>query len=120
MEIKLKSLTEYYDALKRLINNDPVRVLKGSRINKDSVALEAGKTRGSIKKSRDTFLKLIEEIEKAARSQTEQETDILKHQLEKRKSEKENYRNLYHQSLNRELMLLEKLAELEKRIKIIN
>ena len=111
----MKSIDEYYAALERIKNNDPVRVPKGSRINKDSVALEAGKTRGSIKKSRETFVNLIEEIEKAAQLQTKQETNTLTQQLEKRKLEKENYRNLYHQALNRELMLLEKIAELEKR-----
>lgn len=111
----MKPIDEYYAALERIKNNNPFRIPKGSHINKDSVALEAGKKRGSIKKSRETFANLIEEIEKAAQLQAKQGTNTLTQQLEKRKSEKENYRNLYHQALNRELMLLEKIAELEKR-----
>ncbi len=120
MEIKMKSLDKYFDALDRIKNNNPIFVPKGSRINNDSVALEAGKTRGSIKKSRKTFTSLIEEIEKAAQLQSEQEINTVTHQLEKRKSEKEHYRNLYHQSINRELMLLEKLAEIEKQVSAIS
>jgi hypothetical protein len=35
---------------------------KGSKVNNDNVALEAGRKRGSIKKSRESFLELIGEI----------------------------------------------------------
>lgn len=116
----MKPHNEYFDALDRIKNNNPIRVSKGSRINKDLVALEAGKTRGSIKKSRETFSILINEIEKAAQLQAEQEDTSAVQQLEKRKLEKAHYRHLYHQSLNRELMLLEKLAELEKQRGVIH
>ncbi len=116
----MKQHSEYFDALDRIKSNNPIRVPKGSRINKDLVALEAGKTRGSIKKSRKTFSILINEIEKAAQLQVEQKDTCVVHQLENRKLEKAHYRHLYHQSLNRELMLLEKLAELEKQSGIMH
>ncbi len=116
----MKPHNEYFDALDRIKNNTPIRIPKGSRINKDLVALEAGKTRGSIKKSRETFATLINEIEIAAQLQAEQEDNSSAHQLEKRKLEKAHYRHLYHQSLNRELMLLERLAELEKQRDVIH
>ena len=61
-----KTLEEYYEALNRLINNNPVNVPKDTKINKDTVALEAGRKRGSIKKSREVFSELIEAIEKAS------------------------------------------------------
>lgn len=110
-------IDEYHDALTRLKNNKPIRVPKGSRINKDTVALEAGRERGSVKKSRKIFAALIYEIEKAAKSQTKIDSNSIQDRLEKCKKEKERYRDLYHQSLNRELMLLEQLADLEKRQK---
>ena len=54
----------YYDALNRLRRNKPVLVKKGSAINKDTVALEAGRKRGSIR-NRPEFSQLIADIEKA-------------------------------------------------------
>mgnify|MGYP006900717094 CR=1 FL=1 len=44
------TLQEYFDALDRLKSNNPTNVPKGSKINNDTVALEAGRKRGSIKK----------------------------------------------------------------------
>ena len=55
---------EYYAALERLKANKPTVLPKGSAINNDTVALEAGRKRGSIKKSRHTAL--VEAIEQVA------------------------------------------------------
>ncbi|MEC8123809.1 MAG: hypothetical protein VX125_08190 [Pseudomonadota bacterium] len=55
---------EYYAALERLKANKPTILPKASAINNDTVALEAGRKRGSIKKSRHAAL--IEAIEQAA------------------------------------------------------
>ncbi len=115
----MAALTEYFEALNRLKNNCPIRVPKGSSVNNDTVALEAGRMRGSIKKSRESFKELITDIESAAKIQEEKESNGLAHQLEKRKSEKAHYRRLYHEALNRELMLLERLAYFEKQVKVI-
>ena len=57
-------LNEYYAALERLKANKPTILPKGSAINNDTVALEAGRKRGSIKKSRHAAL--IDAIEQAA------------------------------------------------------
>jgi len=92
-----------------------VRVPKGTAICKDTVALEAGRKRGSIKKSRNGFGDLIAAIESAAQSQSAASPsakDLLRTEREK----KESYKELYHMALNRELMLLERLAQLEKEI----
>ena len=59
-------LNEYYAALERLKVNKPTVLAKGSAINNDTVALEAGRKRGSIKKSRHAAL--IEAIELAAQA----------------------------------------------------
>ena len=107
------AVDNYMSALERLKNNTPVVLPKGTRISKDTVALEAGRKRSSIKKSRPQFANLIEEIELAASIQSKPEEDS-KANLDKLKSEKEHYKNLYHQSLNRELMLIKRLSDLEK------
>lgn len=52
---------EYYAALRRLVNDKPSIVPKGSPINKTTVALEAGRTRGSIR-NREGFQQLIKDI----------------------------------------------------------
>ena len=62
----MSALNEYYDALERLKVNKPIVLPKGSAINNDTVALEAGRKRGSIKKSRHTTL--IDAIEQAAQA----------------------------------------------------
>lgn len=60
----MSALNDYYAALERLKTNKPTILPKGSAINNDTVALEAGRKRGSIKKSRHAAL--IVAIEQAA------------------------------------------------------
>ncbi len=62
----MSALNEYYAALERLKVNKPSILPKGSTINNDTVALEAGRKRGSIKKSR--YAALVEAIELAAQA----------------------------------------------------
>lgn len=57
-----KTVKEYFAALERLKQNKPQVVEKGSQINNDTVALEAGRKRGSIR-NRPGFAELIAEIE---------------------------------------------------------
>ena len=45
-----KALINLNEALNRLISNTPIRVPKGSKINNDTVALEAGLKRGAVKR----------------------------------------------------------------------
>ncbi len=59
------TVKEYFAALERLKQNKPERVEKGSVINKDTVALEAGRKRGSIR-NRVGFESLIEAIATAS------------------------------------------------------
>ena len=108
-------MKDYWDALNRLSNGSPVRVPKGTPINKDTVALEAGRKRGSIKKSRFAFGDLIAAIESATPLQPVA-SPTPKDLLRKERERKQSYKELYHLALNRELMLLERLALLEKEI----
>lgn len=61
----MSALNEYYAALERLKSNKPNSLPKSSAINNDTVALEAGRKRGSIKESRHAAL--VDAIELAAK-----------------------------------------------------
>ena len=50
------AVDNYLSALERLKNNTPVVLPKGTRISKDTVALEAGRKRSSIKINTYRFL----------------------------------------------------------------
>lgn len=112
----MDNLDDYWLALDRLKMNKPSILPKNSLINKDSVALEAGRKRGSIKKSRSNFNELILAIQLAAEQAPNSSKD-LKYQLVNVRKQKDTYRDFYHQSLNRELMLIERLVQLEKQLK---
>jgi len=111
-----KTLEEYYDALQRLIENNPVNIPKNSKINKDTVALEAGRKRGSIKKSREVFLELIEAIKKASDDKNKSTVQHIE-QITNFKNKINTFKSLYEEALNRELMYLERINELEKSLK---
>lgn len=66
----MNSMNEYYEALERLINNKPINVPINSKINNDTVALEARRKRGSIKKSIPISNELINKIDKANNEKT--------------------------------------------------
>ncbi|MCY1534120.1 hypothetical protein D9M68_694790 [compost metagenome] len=94
-----------------MIAGNPINVPRESKINNDSVALEAGRKRGSIKKSRGEFLPLIREIREAAKIAAQdrpankhdeaiEKVDLLKHELSQLKQEHEillvKYLSLLH------------------------
>lgn len=61
----MAAIDNYYAALNRLKQNKPERVEKGTPVNKDTVALEAGNKRGAIR-NRPEFTQLINDIEEVA------------------------------------------------------
>ncbi|UTV97932.1 hypothetical protein KDW99_11545 [Marinomonas rhizomae] len=101
-------LNEYYEALDRLKTNKTIRVPTGTKISKDSVALEAGRKRGSIKNSRAIFSHLITDITTATQEK-KTKTNTNQAQLEKVKTEKNRYKKLYEESLGRELSMLRQI-----------
>jgi len=111
----VNDLNHYYAALHRLVVNKPIRVPINSKINNDTVALEAGRKRGTIKKSRASFSNLILEINNASQTVTNSFTSSKSH-LKQLKYDISEYKEKYHQSLNREIMLLNRVAELEKEL----
>lgn len=99
------SLKHYYEALERLKNGTP-EILEGDyKINNDTVALEAGRKRGSIKAKRHKDL--VSAIAKAAES---------KEGLGDNVEADSSVELKYQAALNREVLLVELLRELELKI----
>jgi len=105
----MSALNEYYAALERLKATKSTILPKGSAINNDTVALEAGRKRGSIKKSRHAAL--VEAIELAAQ---EVGQNILSptQQVEKAKSKTKAVKTDYEQLKEDYEKLLEKVNSL--------
>jgi DNA invertase Pin-like site-specific DNA recombinase len=107
------AVDEYFQALERLKKGQPKKVSKGSFINNDTVALEAGRGRGSLKKSRPGFAKLIMEIEKARLEQKEPER-LRQDKLDRLGSDKEEMAQMYNEALKRNLSLLHEVYLLKQ------
>ena len=103
----------YFEALERILAGNPRIVSKHSNINKDTVALEAGRKRGSIKKSRPSHASLIAAIESAKNEGTRLKSQSAE-KLNKQKRLAKTYREKYHSALNREVMYLNKIAALTR------
>ena len=117
----MSALNEYYAALERLKVNKPNLLPKGSAINNDTIALEAGRKRGSIKKSRHAVL--VAAIELAAKEAGQQEITPLQH-VEKAKNKikavKSDYEQLkqdYEKALEVNNALLLEVFELRRKVR---
>lgn len=116
---KDNALDEYYSALDRLKSGKPQIVSKGTRITNDAVSLEAGRGKGSIKKSRIMFNDLIATIKKAADEQSQPDRQY-KDKLDKTKANAEQYRRELEAALAREVSLLKQLYDLKKQMALLN
>lgn len=105
----MSALNDYYAALERLKANKPIILPKGSAINNDTVAMEAGRKRGSIKKSR--YVALVVAIELAAQ-QAGQKVLSPAQQLEQAKSKTKAVKSDYEQLKEDYEKLLEKINSL--------
>lgn len=105
----MSALDEYNAALERLKANKPNVLAKGSAINNDTVALEAGRKRGSIKKSRHAAL--VQAIELAAQ-QAGQNIPSPTQQIEQAKSKTKAVKSDYEQLKEDYEKLLEKCNSL--------
>jgi len=101
-------LTEYFEALERLKKGKPINVHKGTRITNDSVSLEAGRKKGTIKKSRPIFSELIDAIDAAAQAELKPQ-DETRAKLDDAKAEVDRYRTLWEEALSREVSLVRQL-----------
>ncbi|MGE8453168.1 MAG: hypothetical protein ACN6OP_21655, partial [Pseudomonadales bacterium] len=103
------AMTDYYAALERL------KKRKGARINNDTVAIEAGRKKGSIKKSRPQFAELIAAID-AANAVTERPKLELTERLNRAKGNAKDLQAQLDESLARELALLRQVFSLRKEL----
>jgi hypothetical protein len=113
-----QSLTDYFDALARLIAGAPQVVPKGTKITNDAVALEAGRGKGSIKKSRIIFADLIVAINSAAEAQTKA-SNPNKERMAKLKTSADDYRAKWEASIAREVCLLQEVYELKQQLRTL-
>ncbi len=111
-------LRDYWEALDRLKNGKPIHIKSGGRITNDTVSLEAGRGRGSIKKSRPIFTDLIAAI-KEVDSNTVEPTRKIIGKIDKYRDEAQKYRQLWESALARELSLLYELHEVKEDMKKI-
>lgn len=115
----MSALNEYYAALERLKANRPTVLAKGSAINNDTVALEAGRKRGSIKKSRHAAL--VEAIELVAQEAGQnvlspaQQIEKAKNKTKEVKTDYEHLREDYEKLLEKVNSLLLENFELKQK-----
>ena len=116
----MSALNDYYAALERLKANKPIVLPKGSAINNDTVAMEAGRKRGSIKKSRHAAL--IEAIEQAAQAAGQnvlspaQRIEQAKNRTKAAKSDYEQLQEDYEKLLEKMNSLLLENFELRRKL----
>lgn len=106
----MSTILDYFEALERLKSGSPVNVPKGTKITNDSVALEAGRKKGSIKRSRPIFKALISEIDRA-KEKKPSEIHNLEARLAKEKQKALEYREKYEAVLAENLMLLKLISK---------
>jgi|SRR5471030_269130 len=107
MSAKLQ-IDKYLQALQRLAD-------RGEKINNDSVALEAGSGRGSIKRSRVAYATLIAAIDAAAQAQ--QAGKVEADPVPALRQEKANLVRLLDGALERELALLSEVFILREEVR---
>lgn len=110
-------LSDYYDALDRLRENSQLVVPKGTRITNDAVSLEAGRKKGSIKKSRTQFCALIAAID-AARKNQGKPKDVDGEKLARLKATVSQLRQELEAALAREFSLVIELRDTQGKLKI--
>lgn len=104
-----EAITDYYAAIERL------KKRLGARINNDTVAIEAGRKKGSIKKPRPQFTRLIEAID-AASAETWRPKLELTERLNRAKGGVQDLQAQLDESLARELALLRQVSSLRKEL----
>lgn len=104
-------LDDYYAALERLKK-------RNAKINNDTVAIEAGRKKGTIKKSRELYTDLIQAIEQAASEQATANPE--KARANKYRSEAAELREQLDAAYAREISLLAELLEAKRTIQSLS
>ena len=111
-------LGEYFEALERLKLGKPLHVPVDTKISNDSVALEAGRSKGAIRKSRSIFADLIVAIEVAAKEK--KILPIEQRKVLKLQDEVNTLRKDLERALGREMSLLYENYQLKKQLNTLN
>lgn len=111
-------LGEYFEALERLKLGKPLHVPVDTKISNDSVALEARRSKGAIKKSRSIFADLIVAIEVAAKEK--KILPIEQRKVLKLQDEVNTLRKDLERALGREMSLLYENYQLKKQLNTLN
>ncbi len=101
-----EALTDYFAALERLKR-------RKAKINNDTVAIEAGRKKGSIKNSRPQYAALIAAID-AANEVVHRSQNDANDRLERVKDNSKTLQSQLDAALARELSLLKEVFELRK------
>lgn len=101
-------ISEYFAALERLKKRQ-------AKINNDTVAIEAGRVKGSIKKSRPAFTALIQAIDLASAEQLKPKNDQ-RAKLSAAKQKSDDLRTQLDAGLAREISLLAELYNVKKQL----
>ena len=105
------TIDDYFKALQRLR-------ARNAKISNDAVAVEAGRKKGSIKKSRPQFAALILAIDNAALAIASSE-ESLDARLKRSRAECKALRTKLDESLAREVNLLRQVFELQQQITVV-
>lgn len=124
--LKKSGLQRCEEALERLLSGRPhladnVGVKRGD-ITPAMVSVEAGFDKGYLKRSRESHMSLIARIDalksesKASSSATKKKLEKTKKMVEKRRMEIEQLNEVMDKVLTQNLMLVERVRELEKEL----
>ncbi|MFJ4053175.1 hypothetical protein ACIPZC_06865 [Pseudomonas sp. NPDC089743] len=111
------NLKECFLALERLLAGKPNKIVGAYKINNDTVALEAGFPRGSIKKYNSTHKLLIEDIRRH-HGKSFNKSNSVKDQLNKKKEEIKKLEKELNDSLAREALMIKRIIELESSLRL--
>lgn len=111
-------LDAYFLALERLKSGNTIVMPVGSKITNDAVSLEAGRAKGSIKRSRGKFSLLIEEITKAAQEQKKASGGQTE-SLVAARTQAAQWRRELDAALAREVSLLRELLNLKRELALL-
>lgn len=113
-----ETLKDYFDALERLKSGKPINVPKSLKISLDAVALEAGRNKGAIKKSRAIYADLITEINKVIAEKKAESPE--KSKIASLRAEVADLNKALEKALGREISLLYENYELKKQLNQLN
>ena len=120
---KHSTVKPYYDAALRIFTDTTVILPPGSKMTLKNVALEAGKSPSSIRKDRDIFIPLIQDVKEMAKQMAERQAPgeekvkDARQKTKKAKAEASDYEGRYKESLARELMLIKALDDAQRSLR---